>query len=216
MAVDYNRREFVGFLGAGAALSLVGLPGFALAQERVDVAALMEPSPLGEKTLGDPNAPVTVIEYASMTCSHCQNFHETTFDAFKAKYIDTGKVFFVFREFPLDPLAAGAIMLARCAPNDRYFEMVDLLFNKQREWAFVDDPVSALLDLSKQTGFTEDTFRACLTNQELLDGVNVVRDRAAEKFGVNATPTFFINGEKHAGALTLEQMDQILQPLLAG
>lgn len=212
--MNFNRREFVGLLGAGAALSLVGLPRLAFAQDKVDVAALMEASPLGEKALGDPNAPVTIVEYASMTCSHCQNFHETTFDAFKAKYVDTGKVYFIFREFPLDPLAAAAIMLARCAPNDRYFEMVDLLFNKQREWAFVDDPVTALLNLSKQTGFTEDSFRACLTNQELLDGVNVVRDRAAEKFGVNATPTFFINGEKHAGALTIEQLDEILTPLL--
>lgn len=211
-----TRREFSGLLAASAALGLVGVPGLAAAQEKVDVEALMQPNPLGEKALGDPNAPVTVIEYASMTCSHCQHFQETTFYPFKEKYVDTGKVYYILREFPLDPLAAAAVMLARCAPNDSYFPMVDLLFAKQREWAFVDDPVTALLNISKQSGFTEDTFRACLTNQELLDGVNAVRDRAAEKFGVNATPTFFINGEKHPGALTLEQMDAIIQPMLSG
>lgn len=211
-----TRREFSGLLAASAALGLVVIPGLAAAQEKVDVEALMQPNPLGEKALGDPNAPVTVIEYASMTCSHCQHFQEITFHPFKEKYVDTGKVYYILREFPLDPLAAAAVMLARCAPNDSYFPMVDLLFAKQREWAFVDDPVTALLNISKQSGFTEDTFRACLTNQELLDGVNAVRDRAAEKFGVNATPTFFINGEKHPGALTLEQMDAIIQPMLNG
>lgn len=211
-----TRRTFTGLLVAGAALGLIGVPGLASAQEKVDVEALMQPNPLGEKSLGDPNAPVTVIEYASMTCSHCQHFQETTFQPFKEKYVDTGKVYYILREFPLDPLAAAAIMLARCAPNDGYFPMVDLLFSKQREWAFVDDPVTALLNLAKQTGFTEDTFKACLTNQELLDGVNAVRDRAAEKFGVNATPTFFINGEKHPGALSLEELDGIIEPMLNG
>lgn len=171
---------------------------------------LMQAGPLGEMAMGDPNAPNVVIEYASMTCSHCQNFHETTFTPFKEKYIDTGKVYFILREFPLDPLATSAIMLARCAPEERFFPIVDLLFEEQRNWAFVPDPVSALRNLVKQAGISEDDFRACLTNQEILDGVNWVKNRAAGDFDVGSTPTFFVNGEMVTGALPLEEFDKIL------
>jgi protein-disulfide isomerase len=212
--LNLTRREFAAFAGAGSLLGLAGFPRLALAQQSVNVTELMEPGPLGDKAIGDPNAKVTVIEYASMTCSHCQHFATTTYEPFKEKYVDTGKVYFIMREFPLDPLATAAIMLARCAPNDSYFEVVHLLFERQPQWAFVEDPVSALLGFAKQAGFTEETFNACLTNQQILDGVTSVRDRAADKFGVNATPTFFINGVAHPGALSLEQLDGIIQPLL--
>ena len=171
---------------------------------------LMQPGPLGDKSLGDPKAPNVVIEYASMTCTHCQRFNAEVFKPFKAKYIDTGKVYYIFRDFPLDPLATSAIMLAHCAPPDRFFALVDLLFQKQKDWAFVDDPKTALFSLVKQAGFTQDSFDACLTNQKMLDGVNSVRDRAASKLGVNATPTFFINGKKKEGEQTLEDLDKLL------
>jgi len=171
---------------------------------------LMQPGPLGDMSLGDPKAPNTVIEYASMTCTHCQRFNAEVFKPFKAKYIDTGKVYYIFRDFPLDPLATSAIMLAHCAPPDRFFALVDLLFQKQKDWAFVDDPKTALFSLVKQAGFTQDSFDACLTNQKMLDGVNSVRDRAASKLGVNATPTFFINGKKKEGEQTLEDLDKLL------
>jgi len=175
---------------------------------------LMVAGPLGEMTLGDPNAPVTVIEYASMTCSHCAHFQETTFTPFKEKYIDTGKVYFILREFPLDALATSAFVLARCVPKDRYFEFVDTLFRQQRNWAFTDDPAGALFNIAKQAGFTQESFKACLTNQEILDGVNWVRNRGGEELGVSATPTFFINGNKKSGALSLETLDQEIEPLL--
>jgi protein-disulfide isomerase len=171
---------------------------------------LMKAGPLGEKTLGDPDAPNVVIEYASMTCGHCRAFHEQTFDAFKEKYVDTGQVYFILREFPLDPLATSAIMLARCAHEERFFPIVDLLFEQQEKWAFVNNPAVALLNMVKQTGFTEDSFRACLTNQEVLDGVNWVKNRGANQFEVNATPTFFFNGEKKSGVLSLAEIDDIL------
>jgi len=171
---------------------------------------LMQPGPLGDMSLGDPKAPNTVIEYASMTCTHCQRFNAEVFKPFKAKYIDTGKVYYIFRDFPLDPLATSAIMLAHCAPPDRFFALVDLLFQKQKDWAFVDDPKTALFSLVKQAGFTQDSFDACLTNQKMLDGVNSVRDRAASKLGVAATPTFFINGKKKEGEQTLEDLDKLL------
>jgi protein-disulfide isomerase len=175
---------------------------------------LLVAGPLGEITLGDPSAPVTVIEYASMTCSHCARFHEATFTPFKEKYIDTGKVHFIFREFPLDPVATAAFMLPRCQSEDRYMALVDILFRQQQNWAFSNDPSSALLNIAKQAGFTKETFDACLTNQQILDGLNWVKNRGAEEFDVSATPTFFINGKKMSGALSLETLDQEIEPLL--
>ena len=162
-------------------------------------AELMVAGPLGEMGLGDPKAPNTVIEYASMTCPHCERFHRDVYPEFKKKYVDTGKAYFIFREYPLDPLATSAIMLARCGPKDRYFPMVDLLFDHQADWAYVQDPKAALINLVKQAGITEADFNTCLTNQSVLDGVNWVKNRATEKFGVDSTPTFFFNGVKHAG-----------------
>ncbi len=173
-------------------------------------AEMLVAGPLGEMSIGDPNAPNTVIEYASLTCSHCRTFHEQTYGPFKEKYIDTGKVHFILREYPLDPLATAAVVVARCAPQERFFPLIDLLFEKQREWAFVQNPSEALFNLVRQTGFTQETFRACLTNQEILDGVRWVKDRASKEFGVESTPTFFINGKKVEGAQTLQQLDQAL------
>src|ERR1700687_5944958 len=101
----------------------------------VPMAELMAPPPLGDESLGSANAPVTIIEYASMTCPHCAHFHETTFPELKKKYIDTGKVRFIFREFPLDSVAATAFMVARCADKDKYFPMIEVLFQQQNTWA---------------------------------------------------------------------------------
>ncbi len=173
-------------------------------------AELMVAGPLGDMTEGDPNAPNYVIEYASMTCSHCANFHNTVYRAFKEKYVDTGKVYFIFREYPLDPLATSAAMLARCGPKEREFPMIDLLFDQQNNWAFVQDPKTALINLVKQAGISEADFNSCLTNQKILDGVNAVKDRAFKSFGVDATPTFFINGVEHPGEQSLEDLDKIL------
>ena len=171
---------------------------------------LMVAGPLGERALGDPKAPNIVIEYASMTCSHCASFANEVFKPFQQKYIDTGKAYFILREFPLDPLATSAIMLARCAPGDRFFPIVDLLFDQQSTWASAADPVTALRDVVKQAGITQDSFNACLTNQTILDGVNWVKDRASKQFGVNSTPTFFVNGQLFRGEQTLEELDKIL------
>lgn len=198
--------------GIGAA-SVFG--GSAFAQTvKVDVEELMVVGPLGEKTLGPEDAPVTVIEYASMTCGHCANFHKNTYKPFKEKYVDTGQVRFLFREFPLDPVAMAVAMLARCAPEGTYFEVVDAFFERQREWAFKENVVVELQKMALQLGFTQETFKECLTNQEVLDGVNWVRKRASEEFKVASTPTFFFNGTRQTGSMTIEQMDDVIQPLL--
>jgi protein-disulfide isomerase len=172
--------------------------------------ALMQPGPLGDMTLGDPKAPNVVIEYASLTCTHCQRFHAEVYRPFKEKYIDTGKVYFIFRDFPLDPLAKAAVVIAHCAPKERFFPLVDLMFDHQEDWAFVSDPATALFNLVKQAGFTQESFNACLTNQQLADGVQAVHDRAEKEFGVNSTPTFFVNGKKLPGEQTLATFDQLL------
>jgi len=215
--VTLTRRTVLAAGALALALSATGAPAYAQQAERsVDVDKLMAEGPLPEMALGSEDAPVTIVEYASLTCSHCAAFHSETYPALKEQYIDTGKVRFVLREFPLDPLAAAGFMLARCRPADQYFEMVDLLFDKQRQWAYAQDPVSALLAIAKQSGFTQESFEECLTNQELLDGVNEVKDTGAQDFGVSSTPTFFVNGRMVRGARGIEEFSEIIDENLDG
>jgi protein-disulfide isomerase len=208
------RRTFLTLAASASAVALLGAAGFGnLVVGPASAASteeLMKPGPLGEMALGDPNAPNVVIEYASMTCSHCAAFHAETYPAFKEKYIDTGKVYFIFREYPLDALATAAFMLARCGPKERYFPLVDLMFDRQGEWAFTENPKQALLAFVRQAGFSEETFNACLTNKELQDGVLAVKNAASSEFGVSSTPTFFVNGELHRGGFSIEEFDEIL------
>ena len=157
--------------------------------------------------------PAGKLPDASMTCSHCAHFAETTWPELKKKYIDTGKARFILREFPLDPLAAGGFMLARCA-GDKREAMIDLLFKQQKNWAFVDKPVDALAGLVKQAGFTQESFEKCLTDQSLLDGVLAVKNQGMNDFKVDSTPTFFINGTKYPGAMSIDEFDKILSPIV--
>ncbi len=179
----------------------------------VDMAKLIEPGALPEMMLGQADAPVTIVEYASMTCPHCAHFHETTLPEIKKKYIDTGKARLIFREFPFDPRAEAAFMLARCS-KDNYFPMIDVLFRQQGNWAAVDNAKDALLQISKLAGFSQESFEACLTDQKLLDDVRAVRTRGAEEFKIDSTPTFFINGNTYKGALTIEEMSAIIDGML--
>ena len=202
----------------GTAFGLVAgllLATASLADDTVDVTELMTPSPLGDKALGDAAAPVTVIEYASLTCSHCGAFYRETFDAFKTKYIDTGKVHFILREYPLDQLALAAIMGAHCAPETEFFAIVDTLFREQNDWAFVDNPGPALVERLKKHGLSEEAIMTCFGNQDLADKIIAVEQRAGDKFGVEGTPTFFFNGRKQVGEITIDQVDAVMAPLLA-
>ncbi len=180
----------------------------------VVASELMEKGPLDENVLGAANAPVTVIEYSSMTCGHCANFHANVLPKLKEKYIDTGKVRYIIREFPLDDRAKGASMLARCVGPVRYFSFVDVLYEKQEEWAFTKEPLPELLKLAKQAGMTEERFNQCLTDQKLLDGVNWVQDRGQTKFKVRATPSFFVNGQIVKGVKDISDLDKVIEPLL--
>lgn len=216
-----SRRNLL--LGGGVAAGVVVVGGaYVLTRESgtsADAAQgggeLMASGPLGEMALGDPEAPVVMIEYASMTCPHCASFHRDTFPRLREEYIDTGRVYHIFREFPLDPLATAAFMLARCLDDDRYFPFIAALFARQANWSRAPQPEEALFQMARQAGFNRESFEACLTNQEILDGVNWVKDRAIERFEVRSTPTFFINGEIVRGALSFSQFEEIIEGQLS-
>jgi protein-disulfide isomerase len=206
-------------LGASALALAAGLGGIAALTsapakaQTVPMADLLKPPPLGDRSLGKDDAPVTIIEYASMTCPHCAHFHENTYPELKKRYIDTGKVRFIFREFPLDSLAAGAAMLARCADKDKYFALIETFFHTQRTWA-VEKPIPPLMAIAKQAGFTEQSFNTCLSDQKMLDQMQAEQKRASEKFGVNSTPTIFVNGRKLGGGATIDDLAKVIDPLL--
>ncbi|RST87869.1 DsbA family protein [Aquibium carbonis] len=180
---------------------------------KVDMAKLLEEGSLPDKVYGQADAPVTIVEYASMTCGHCATFHISTFPELKSKYIDTGKARLILREFPFDPRAEAGFMLARCS-QDKYFAMVDVLFKQQDTWARVQDARTALLQIARLAGFSQESFEACLTDQQLLVDVRAVKDRGEKNFGVDSTPTFFINGDKYPGAMSIGEFSAIIDPLL--
>jgi protein-disulfide isomerase len=215
-----SRRELLSLSATALAVTagLSFLPSLALAKgpTEVPVEELMKPGPLGDLSLGNKDSKVTVIEYASMTCGHCAHFARDVWPEFRKKYVDTNKIHYIFREFPLDNLAAAASMLARCAGDDKTFPLIEVLFAKQADWAFVEgNPVPKLFEIAKQAGFTQESFDKCLTDQKLLDNITESRRRASDVFGVNATPTFFINGKKLDGGPTMEAFAKAIDPLLA-
>ena len=208
-----TRRQALELLGTAAAAALLVTSFPALAQN-VSPSDLAEPGPLGDVFLGPPDAKVTIVEYASMTCPHCAAFHRDTWPELKKRYIDTGKVRFALREFPLDPLATAGFMLARCDGESKYYPIVDLLFSQQRAWAYAERPLDALRQMMKQAGFSQEKFDSCLKDQKLYDAVNAVKARGETVFKVDSTPTFFINGERHPGNLTIDEIEKIIKPKL--
>jgi len=173
---------------------------------------LMTIGPLPDLIQGSPSASITIIEYGSTTCSHCSAFHETTWPELKAKYIDSGRAKFIFREFPLDPLATASLMLARCAGPDMRNVVVDQLLSQQKTWAFVDKPLEALLLLVEEIGISQTDAEACLRNEDLYRGVRQSRERAAAAFNIDSTPTFFVDGRKLRGDLTISDFDRVIDP----
>jgi protein-disulfide isomerase len=195
------------------AVALAGLTGFARASfADVNLAKLNEPSAIGEMTMGPDDAKVTVIEYASASCPHCANFYKTTFQELKKQYIDTGKIRFVFREFPHNDAGLAAFMVARCAPKEKYFPLVDTFFQTQDSW--LENPAEGLFKIAQLAGFTKASFDACLKNDGVAKGIIGVRDKAESEFGVTGIPTFFINGQVLNGETTIGQFKGIIDPLL--
>ena len=216
-----TRRSFNVALASTALVAVAGLSPFeligrALADDAANPADLATPSPLGDMTLGQANAAVTIIEYASMTCPHCAHFHETVYPTLKKEYIDTGKVKFTFREFPLDIKAAAGSMLARCVGKDdpnKYFAVVDILFKTQESW-IPNDTVGALRRIGRQAGFSDQATDACLADQATLEAIKTTQEHAANKLKVNSTPTFFVIGTMLKGGAEIDEFRKVIDPLL--
>jgi protein-disulfide isomerase len=204
--IKLNKRHVIFGSVALAGLALGAPQSFA-----VDLTGLNDPPAFGEMTLGPDTAKVTVIEYASATCPHCAAFYNDTFGALKKEYIDTGKIKFVFREFPHQDAALAAFMLARCAPKEKYFALIDVFFATQPEWT--QNPLAGLNKIAQQAGFTQESFDACMKNETVAKEILAVRSKA-EGFGVTGIPTFFVNGERFEGETTIEAFRAKIDPLL--
>jgi protein-disulfide isomerase len=214
-----TRRVFAAALSlAGVAALPASVPlaliGGVMAQSAAAVL-VAKPVSLPDIALGPANAPVTITEYASMTCPHCAAFGENVFPMLQSKYIDTGKVRFVFREFPLDIKAAAASMLVRCIASDdaeKFFGTIGLLFKQQEQ--LMTQTIDVLNVIGKQYGMTEQAVEACVKDQALLDKLGADQKFAFEVLKVDATPTFFINGEMSRGAMSFEELDKKIRSLL--
>jgi protein-disulfide isomerase len=213
-----TRRAFTAALSLTGLAALIGfsplrLIAEAMAQSAADVA---KPQSLPDMALGPANAPVTITEYASMTCPHCANFNDAVFPKIKSTYIDTGKIRYVFREFPLDIKAAAGSMLARCIAKDdapKYFAVIDLLFRQQNDWV-MKNTTETLTRIGKQAGLSQQQVEDCLKDQALLDKIAADQKFANEVLKVNSTPTFFINGEMLKGETSFDEFSKRINSLL--
>jgi protein-disulfide isomerase len=168
-----------------------------------------------DRILGNPEAPITIVEYASLTCPHCAHFANDVLPELKKEWIDTGKARLVLRDFPLDEPALRAAMIARCAPPERYYAFADTFFAAQEKWVRSGDYREALARLAKLGGMGQAEFDTCIKNTELENKIVEGRLRASQELDVTSTPTFFINGSKLAGAPTREEFEKLLSGLAA-
>lgn len=187
--------------------------------------AIPSSGPLGitlakdDRTLGSPKAPLTVLEYAAPTCPHCAHFEMDIFPQFKQQYIDTGKVFFIFRVFPLNAVDVAAESMARCLPEDNYFQFLDLLYRNQAKWDpdgyQIPDVHAALVDMGKVAGMSAQQVDSCINDQAEAKKIEDVGTEAQTKYGINGTPTFVVNGQTHGPFVDLQDMKSFIDPMLA-
>lgn len=196
---------------SGSIVAVIGLWTLVWLPLALSEGAAAEPQ---EQILGDPDAPVTIIEYASLTCPHCAQFHNEVLPELKERYIAPGKVRLIYRDFPLDQVALAAAALAHCAGPDRYFSMLDVMFETQSNWARENDPIAALKRLGKLGGLTEERMQACLDDQQLTDGILQTRLEGQNQYEIGSTPTFVIDGKAYSGSRDVEEFSKLLDPLL--
>ena len=187
----------------------------AAGQSGAQRAAAVDPEITSDdRILGQPDAPVTIIEYASLTCPHCATFHKETLPQLKSEFVDTGKVKMVFRDFPLDRTALAAAGLARCMPPERFFPILSVLFGAQTNWATAADPIAALARIGKTGGLSEEEVARCTSADAHLDTVVAQRLEGEKRYQIRSTPSFVIGGKTYGGALTIDELREILKPLL--
>lgn len=199
------RRQFLAAALVAAALPFVSAPFVS--------ARAQDAEPLPDMVLGNPDAPIEIIEYASMTCPHCAAFHNDTMPQLKEEWIDTGRAKLVFREFPLDRLAVVASAVARCAGPEHYFGFIDVLFETQNTWARAEEPIDAIKQMVRMGGLDPAMVDTCISDSGMIDGVIATRLYGEQNYEIKSTPSFIIDGEVHAGDLTYEEMDALLSEL---
>lgn len=169
-----------------------------------------------ETVLGDPKAPVTIIEYSSLTCPHCAAFHRNTLPKVKESYIDTGKVRFIYRDFPLGRLALAAAVVGRCVDPSRHFAFIDMLYRDQDAWSQSRDPIAELKVRAQLAGLSEQDFEACLDNKPLIQAIQQGAQEGQQQYGIDSTPSFIINGNKITGEQSFEAFSKAIEAALGG
>ncbi len=210
MMIRINRRSAL-------AMSALALVSPVLAEETKDKgkAMLEAASPLGDRVLGKADAPVVLIEYASATCPHCAEFHETLLPQIKTEYVDTGKVKFIFREFPLDNNALAVFMLVRCLPEEKFFSTTDIIFKRQQLWAKAPNPGVEITKIMTEMGMDKATFEACLKKEDLAKTLVTYSEKSAKDFGIKGTPALFVNGEYVDGHKDMTDVKKALDNAIA-
>ena len=165
--------------------------------------------------LGSPDAKVTIVEYASLTCPHCAQFHAQVLPSIKREYVESGKVRYVYRDFPLDRLALGAAMIARCSGRDSFFGFIDTFYAAQGQWSRAGNPIKAIGNLARLGGMPQKRFDACLQDTDIQNAILKQRLEAANEFKIQATPTVFVNGDRYSGGMTLDHLRTLLDRLLS-
>ena len=178
------------------------------------IAEIMQAGPLPDMSLGRPEAPVTIVQYASLTCPHCRAFHRDTFPEFKRTYIDTGKVRYILREFPIGKQSGNATIALRCASPDKYFTLYGKFMEQQASWVSQEVRLEPIFAVAKQVGMTQAQFDSCLKNQTMIDGLKWVKDRG-RTLGIIGTPNFFVQGKLVKKTLTMSDIREMVEPLLS-
>jgi len=168
---------------------------------------------LADKVLGNPDAPITIIEYSSLTCPHCASFHKNTLPELRKQYLETGKAKLIYRDFPFDGAALRASMLARCSGDGRFFGFLDVLFKTQETWARAADPMKALEQVGRMGGLSAADVESCMKDEALMDGILRMRMRGEREFRIESTPTFIVNGKSFSGALPFDEFESKLKSL---
>lgn len=172
---------------------------------------------LKDHVLGNPSAPITVVEFASFTCSHCADFYAKILPEIEKKYIDTGKVKFIFRDFPFDAISLKASTLVHCMPEAQFYPFTKILFTNFASWIKTPKPEETLLQYAQMAGLAPEKAKACMDDTKLMDAIIARRQEASDKYSITATPTFLINDgvEKIVGVRTIEDLSTIFDKLLA-